>query len=104
MSNLGVVDGGDTVRFQKILYNISSEQEDASLIKFSIVDYDNNLKLNASNMSRVAEGKYLIDVYLNSNYSEGLYYTVCTGMTTNGSTNSSFYDCDSFYIESNRLA
>lgn len=101
---LGSVDLGDGIRFQTVLKNLSDEIEDASSLKFSIVDGANTKLINKINTTHITEGTYDVDVYLsNATFSKGLHYAIWTGYSTNGSSNISFVDTNPFYIEENRL-
>jgi hypothetical protein len=104
MTNLGNIELGDTIRIKTSLYNTSSDLEDASDIRMSILDSGNSKIINESNMSRIPEGIYQQDIYLNSNnFNTGLHYLYFSGYTTNQSRNVTFIDENIFYIEENRL-
>ena len=104
MTNLGNVDNGDGVRFQTQLTNISSVVADATSIKISILDNSNNIKINQSEMTKIAIGTYIADIFLTpSGFSYGLHRAIFSGYVTNISVNTSFYDSNTFYIEKNRL-
>jgi len=104
MTNLGNVDLGDGIRLKTELTNLSSVVADATIIKVSIVDDSNVVRINKSTPSKVTTGTYQEDIYLNPVvFGVGLHHAIWTGFTTNISCNTSFYHEDTFYIEENRL-
>lgn len=104
MTNLGNVDLGDGIRFETVLTNISLVIADATDIRISVIDNSNVKRINESTMTKNSTGTYTQDTYLDpSVFTEGLHRAIFSGYTTNVSSNVSFYDSNTFYIEDNRL-
>ena len=106
MANLGKVELGDTIRFEAAITNISSVYGNVQDLRVSVVDSDNNIKINTTtqNISNFSTGYYRWNVYLDNNtFTTGSHYIIWTGYNIYGAVNYSFYEEDYFYIDQNRL-
>ena len=100
MSELGIFQIHDSVRFQIKLKNISDVLQDVTTIKLNIVDFDDTLIISDMNMTHDGAGLYSQDIFLDSNsFSEGGYYITFSG----DASNFSYYEEAFFYINKNRI-
>lgn len=107
MTSLGSVDIGDVIRLEAVITNISDMRQNASSIKFGIVNYDGDILHNYSsyNISNTSTGTYIYDLYLDSSvYSTGVHYVAWAGYTYCDGSNISFVeDNDYFFIEKAKI-
>lgn len=104
MTNLGLEFLGESKTFNKTVINSSGDAQNVSYIRFSLIDSNDSLKWNTTNISNLASGLYALDVHLSNNtLSYGLHYAVWDGYYGFNNITFHFYYQDHIYIDDNKL-